>query len=83
MGVASLNTLVQQAPHTKNMAIFSILIRSIEKTLASKSTTDLVKKLPTEYYDFLNVFSRADSDILLSHHLYDHKIPLMEEKTPL
>ena len=52
----SFNTLVQQASHAKNMEIFSILIRNIEKTLASKSITDPIKKLSTEYHDFLNVF---------------------------
>ena len=64
------------------MEIFSISIRNIENALAPKSTTNPAKKLPTEYYDFLNVFSRADLDILLPHRLYDHKIPLIGEKTP-
>ena len=78
---APFNTLVQQASHAKNMEIFSILIRNIEKTLVPKSITNPTKKLPTEYHDFLNVFSRADSDILPPHRSYNHKIPLMEEKT--
>ena len=64
------------------MKIFNILIRNIEKALAPKSTTDPAKKLATEYYDFFDVFSQADLDILSPHHLYDHKILLMEEKTP-
>ena len=51
------DTLVQQAFHAKNIEIFNILICNIEKTLAPKSTTDLAKKLPTEYHDFLNIFS--------------------------
>ena len=63
------------------MEIFSILIRNIEKALAPKSTTDSAKKLLTEYHDFFNGFSQADSDILPPHRFYDHKIPLMEEKT--
>ena len=78
---APFNTLVQQVSHAKNMEIFSISICDIEKALAPKSTTDLAKKLPTGYHDFLNVFSHADSDILLPHRPYDHKIPLIEEKT--
>ena len=82
IGAAPFNTLVQQASHAKNIEIFSISICNIEKALAPKSTTDPAKKLPTEYHDFLDVFSRADSDILLPHRPYDHKIPLMEEKTP-
>ena len=73
---------MQQTSHAKNMEIFSILICDIEKTLASKSTTDPTKKLLTEYHDFFDVFPQADSDILLLHCPYDHKIPLIEKKTP-
>ena len=51
------NTLVQQVSHAKNIEIFSILIHNIEKALAPKSTTNPAKKLPTEYHDFLDVFS--------------------------
>ena len=61
---ALFNTLVQQASHAQNMDIFSILIRNIEKALTSKSITDPTKKLPTEYHDFFDIFSGADSDIL-------------------
>ena len=82
IGAAPFNTLVQQASHAKNMEIFSISICDIEKALAPKSTTDPAKKLPTEYHDFYNIFSQADSDILSPHCPYDHKIPLIEEKTP-
>ena len=64
------------------MEIFSISIRDIEKALAPKSTTNPAKKLPTEYHDFFDIFSWADSDILPPHHPYDHKILLIEEKTP-
>ena len=53
---ASFNTLVQQASHAKNIEIFNILIRNIEKALAPKSTIDPAKKLLTEYCDFLNIF---------------------------
>ena len=81
-GVAAFNTLMQRASHAKNMKIFSILIYDIEKALALKSTTNTAKKLPTKYHDFLNVFSRSDSDILSPHRPYDHKIPLIKEKTP-
>ena len=62
------------------MEIFSILIRNIEKALAPKSTTNSAKKLPTEYHDFLDVFFRADLDILLLYRPSNHKIPLIEEK---
>ena len=83
IGTALFNILVQRASHDRNIEIFSISIRNIEKALASKSNPNLAKKLPTEYHDFLNVFSRADLEILPPHRSYDHKIPLMEEKTLL
>ena len=54
---ALFNTLMQQVSYAKNMEIFGILMYNIEKTLAPKSTTNSAKKLLTEYYDFLNVFS--------------------------
>ena len=64
IGAATFNTLMQQASYAKNIEIFSISVRDIEKTLALKSTTDPASKLPTEYHDFVDVFSRVDSDIL-------------------
>ena len=64
------------------MEIFSISICNIKKALTLKFTTNPVKKLLTEYHDFLDIFSKADSDILPPHHRYDHKISLIEEKTP-
>ena len=79
---ALFNTLVQQAFYAKNMKIFNISIHDIKKTLAPKSTTNSAKKLWIEYHDFFDIFSRADSNILPPHHPYDHKIPLIEEKTP-
>ena len=80
--VAPFNTLVQRASHTKNIVIFSILICNIKKVLALKSTINSVKKLLTEYHDFLNIFSQADLDIISPHRLFNHKIPLMEKYTP-
>ena len=65
------------------MEIFNTSLRDIVKALTPKSTTNLTKKPPTEYHNFLNIFSWADSDILIPHHPYDYKIPLMKEKTPL
>ena len=82
IGAAPFNTLMQKASHAKNIKIFSIPKCNIKNVLAPKSTTNLAKKLPTEYDNFLNVFSQADLDILPPHCPYNHKIPLMEEKTP-
>ena len=82
IGATPFNTLVQRASYAKNMRSFSILICNIEKTLASKSSTNLVKKLPIEYHDFFDIFIWADSNILLPHRSYDNKISLMKNKTP-
>ena len=64
------------------MKIFSILICNIKKALAPKSITDPAKKLLIEYHNFLDVFSQTVSDILPLQRLDDHKILLMEEKSP-
>jgi hypothetical protein len=32
--------------------------------------------IPPEYYDFLLIFDKAKTNVLLFHRLYDHKIPL-------
>ncbi len=38
-------------------------------------------KLSLKYHDYLDMFYRAMTDQLLSHHLYNHKIELTDEKT--
>jgi len=38
-------------------------------------------KLSSEYHDYLDVFDWAMTDQLFSHHLYDHKIELIDKKT--
>ncbi len=38
-------------------------------------------KLLSEYHDYLDVFNRAMINQLSSHHIYDHKIELINEKT--
>ncbi len=38
-------------------------------------------KLLSEYHDYLNIFDRAMIDQLSSHHIYDHKIELINEET--
>lgn len=81
IGIALFNFLMQRAFQTNDIQIFSFSICNIEKTLASRPTTNPTKKLPTKYHKFFNVFSQANSDILLPHHFYNHKIPLIEGKT--
>jgi len=37
-------------------------------------------KLSLKYHNYLDVFDRAMTDQLFSHHLYDHKIELINER---
>lgn len=41
--------------------------------------TDLKSVVSVEYHDFLDIFLKKDSDILLLHRKYNHKI-ILEEK---
>jgi Reverse transcriptase (RNA-dependent DNA polymerase)/RNase H-like domain found in reverse transcriptase len=62
--------------------LFSASMADIEKTLAPKKNTDPALKLPKEYHDYLDVFSRRDADKLPEHRPYDHKITLEPGKQP-
>ena len=62
------------------MKVFTILLRNIEKTLESKKHFDPAVKLPKEYHQFLDVFSRQEADMLPVHRSYDHKILLEDRK---
>jgi len=80
-----------------NVTTFAIIITKIDqllKTARNKledvnlqelSYEEILKevkaKLSAKYHDYLDVFDRAITDQLLSHHLYDHKIELIDEKT--
>ncbi len=79
-----------------NVTTFAIIITKIDqllKTARNKledinlqelSHEEILKevkaKLSSKYHDYLNVFDRAMTDQLSSHHLYDHKIELTDEK---
>ena len=62
------------------MKVFAVSLRDIEKALEPKKHFDPAVKLPKEYHQFLDVFSRQEADTLPVHWLYDHKIPLEDEK---
>ncbi len=80
-----------------NVTTFAIIITKIDqllKTARNKSEDvnlqelshekilkEVKAKLSLKYHDYLNVFDRAMTDQLSSHHLYDHKIELIDEKT--
>ena len=62
------------------MKVFVISLRDIKKALEPKKHFDFTVKLPKEYHQFLDVFSRQKADTLPVHWSYDHKIPLEDEK---
>ncbi len=80
-----------------NVTTFAIIITKIDRLLKTArnkledvnlqklSHEEILKevkaKLSLKYHDYLNVFDQAMTDQLLFHHLYDHKIELINEKT--
>jgi len=80
-----------------NVTTFAIIITKIDRLLKTArnqledvnlqelSHEEILKevkaKLSSKYHDYLDMFDRAMTDQLLSHHLYDHKIELIDEKT--
>jgi len=80
-----------------DVKIFAVIILKIDRlitTVENKSekvnlhklshvkTLEKVKvKLLFKYHDYLDMFDRAMIDQLSSHHFYDHKIELIDEKT--
>jgi len=45
----------------------------------TQNLKDIKAKLSSKYYEFLDVFDRAQSNKLLSHRFYDHKIELISD----
>lgn len=76
------NFLLQKLSWTKDRQIFCLLLRNIGKTLAPRSTTNHVKKFPTEYHELFDGFSQMNSNKFRPYNCYDHKIPLIEGKNP-
>ena len=62
------------------MEVFAISLRDIEKALELKKHFNPAVKLPKEYHQFLDVFSRQEADTLSVHQSYDHKILLEDRK---
>jgi RNase H-like domain found in reverse transcriptase/Reverse transcriptase (RNA-dependent DNA polymerase)/Integrase zinc binding domain/Integrase core domain/Aspartyl protease/Chromo (CHRromatin Organisation MOdifier) domain len=78
IGAAPFATLIKR----KNVEVFAISMRDIEKALSPKKYVDPAAKLPTIYHDILDAFSKADADTLPPRRPYDHKINLEAGKTP-
>jgi len=52
-------------------------VSSIDET--TQNLKDIKAKLSSKYHEFLNVFDQAQSNKLLSHCFYDHKIELISD----
>ena len=66
----------------KGVEVFAASMRDIEKALEEKPYVDPATILPSDYHEYLDVFSRQDSKLLPVHRPYDHKIQLEEGKSP-
>ena len=66
----------------KNYQIFAISLRDIEKIFNNRSYSDSATLLPEYYHDFLDVFSRVESNKLSLHRSYDYDISLMPDIEP-
>ncbi|TKA54567.1 hypothetical protein B0A49_13613 [Cryomyces minteri] len=78
IGAAPFQSLAKKRDHR----VFAISVRDIEKAMTAKPEVDPATKLPEIYHEFLDVFSRKESDKLPGHRDFDHKIPLEEGKEP-
>jgi len=56
---------------------------NLHKLFHAKGLEQVKIKLLSEYHDYLDIFNRAMIDQLSSHHIYDHKIELINEKMSL
>ncbi len=54
---------------------------NLQKLLHEEILKEVKAKLFSKYHDYLDVFDWVMIDQLLSHHFYDHKIELINEKT--
>jgi hypothetical protein len=67
--------------------LFSInmLDRAIEDVFAEEykeTRKQILTKLPNEYQNFADMFSKSESSILLSHRFIDHKVELLPDAAP-
>lgn len=75
VGAALFEYLAKQ----KHVDIFTVLMQNIKNQLnkAKKPATDPVTKVLECYHDFLDIFSKKNSDKISLHLKYDHKIELL------
>jgi hypothetical protein len=57
-------------------------IQLLMSTDEGQEVTDLASSIPTEYHQFLHLFSEVEANKLPPHEAYDHRIPLQPNFTP-
>ena len=62
--------------------LFALSLRDIDKASEVKKHIDPATLLPGEYHDFLDVFSKDNSDVLAPYRPYDYDIPLHPGRQP-
>ena len=62
--------------HLKKAQIFTVLMRDIQYQAEKKARAEINPKSVVfqEYYNFLDIFSKKDSDTFSLHQKYNHKI---------
>ncbi len=80
-------SLIEAAPFTalikkKSHQIFAASMRDIEKALQDKPIINPATILPSEYHEYLDVFSKKAADTLPPHRSYDHTISIEPGKSP-
>jgi hypothetical protein len=72
--------------YTEEFLFFiNMLDRAIEDVLAEEdeeTREQILTKLPGEYQNFADVFSKSESSILPSHRSIDHKVELLPDAAP-
>jgi Reverse transcriptase (RNA-dependent DNA polymerase)/RNase H-like domain found in reverse transcriptase len=82
IGAAPFNLLVKKKDHE----LFSVTLKDVERALQIKknpSAEDIKKKLPADYHEYVDVFSRDLAETLPPHRPgIDHSIPLQTGTSP-
>ena len=72
------------ACHLKGAQVFAVLMRDIQYQAEkeARAETDPKSVVPQEYHNFLDVFSKKNSDTFSPNRKYDYKIHLEEKQKP-
>lgn len=75
------NTLVLRAEKARDIEVFNVSMRNMKIAPQSKKSTNLVVKLPAKFHNYLDVFTKAELDLLPEHQPYDNSQTLIKRKT--